>query len=416
VPKERMHVTAPEAVAVEVAVLLLATNVYRAWTQSIGLDEARSYNMLSAARGYGLGLGLPMWAFTHLALYFEDQDEGRLFKAGSCRRLSWRTLAAGAIAARQWARSRLFAGFERADRASAAARRDDGAGVAHDCRRPPSGWGALSVGQDANLLGAADDAGGETVTIPKKWRFPIAVTALLAAMGVVMAMTAAGETQTWDEGIHLASGYSYLKTGDFKMNLEHPPLFKLLAGIPLLLLKPDLPLDREAWKNGWQIEFSRDFMDVNRVSPDQILRYGRIPNMLLTLLLGFAIAVWTRRRFGTAAALGALFLYATDPNAIAHGRYVTNDLIGDLVRVPGGDCVGEVSGAEAAAGPGGGGAVAGTGAGEQVLRAVPDSVGGAAVPVPMVAARRGGPCGEEAVVPEALPWFRWRCWRCSAPW
>jgi hypothetical protein len=165
------------------------------------------------------------------------------------------------------------------------------------------------------------------VTIPKEWRFPIAVAALLAAMGVVLLVTAAGETQTWDEGIHLSAGYSYLKTGDFKMNQEHPPLFKLLAGVPLLLLKPDLPLDREAWKNGWQIEFGRDFMDRNRVSPDQILRYGRIPTMLLTLLLGFAIAVWTRRHFGTAAALGAVFLYATDPNVIAHGRYVTNDLM-----------------------------------------------------------------------------------------
>jgi 4-amino-4-deoxy-L-arabinose transferase-like glycosyltransferase len=49
--------------------------------------------------------------------------------------------------------------------------------------------------------------------------------------------------------------------------------------------------------------------------------------MLLTLLLGAALAVWTRRRFGTAVALGALFLYATDPNMIAHGRYVTNDLM-----------------------------------------------------------------------------------------
>lgn len=166
VPKERMHVTVPEAVAIGVVALLLATNVYRAWTQSITIDEARNYNLfvsepmsrmfagydaanhvlltllakisigafglseftlrlpsvlggllylvscfrlsrylfgtgwmltlsvlalgvnpavldyLSAARGYGLGLGLLMWAFTHLALYFEDQDEGRLFQAG----------------------------------------------------------------------------------------------------------------------------------------------------------------------------------------------------------------------------------------------------------------------------------------------------------------------------------------------
>jgi 4-amino-4-deoxy-L-arabinose transferase-like glycosyltransferase len=165
------------------------------------------------------------------------------------------------------------------------------------------------------------------VTSAKAWQFRMAAGALLAGMGIVMVVTAAGECQTWDEGIHLAAGYSYLKTGDFKLNQEHPPLFKLLAALPLLAVNPKLPLENESWANGWQIEFSHEFMDNNRVSPDQILRPGRIPTMLLTLLLGAAMAVWTRRRFGTAVALGALFLYATDPNLIAHGRYVTNDLM-----------------------------------------------------------------------------------------
>ena len=165
------------------------------------------------------------------------------------------------------------------------------------------------------------------MTIPKAWQFRMAAGALLAAMGIVMAVTAAGESPTWDEGIHLAAGYSYLKTGDFRMNQEHPPLFKLLAALPLLVVNPRLPLESERWKNADQIEFSHEFMDHNRVTPDQILRPGRIPTMLLTLLLGAAMAVWTRRRFGTAVALGALFLFATDPNLIAHGRYVTNDLM-----------------------------------------------------------------------------------------
>jgi hypothetical protein len=159
-------VTAPDAAAIGVVVLLLATNVYRAATQSVTIDEASNYNIfisepvsrmltsydaanhvlqtllskisimlfglaeftlrlpsvlggllyliscyrlsrylfgtgwllalsmlalglnpavldyLSAARGYGLGLGLLMWAFTHLVLYFGDQDERRLFQAG----------------------------------------------------------------------------------------------------------------------------------------------------------------------------------------------------------------------------------------------------------------------------------------------------------------------------------------------
>lgn len=161
-----MRVTGPEAAAIGVVVLLVALNVYRAWAQSVTIDEARNYNLfiseplsrmfavhdaanhvlqtllskisigvfglseftlrlpsvlggllylvscyrlsrylfgtgwmltlsvlalgvnpavldyLSAARGYGLGLGLLMWAFTHLVLYFGDQDERRLFKAG----------------------------------------------------------------------------------------------------------------------------------------------------------------------------------------------------------------------------------------------------------------------------------------------------------------------------------------------
>ncbi|MGO9094486.1 MAG: ArnT family glycosyltransferase [Bryobacteraceae bacterium] len=37
---------------------------------------------LTAARGYSLGVGLLMWAFTELMLFFGDRDEGRLFKAG----------------------------------------------------------------------------------------------------------------------------------------------------------------------------------------------------------------------------------------------------------------------------------------------------------------------------------------------
>ena len=33
-------------------------------------------------------------------------------------------------------------------------------------------------------------------------------------------------SQTDDEANHLAAGYSYLTTGDFRLNSEHPPLIK----------------------------------------------------------------------------------------------------------------------------------------------------------------------------------------------
>ncbi len=37
---------------------------------------------LSAARGYGLGLGFLLWAMYHLMRYFDDSSQLRLYKAG----------------------------------------------------------------------------------------------------------------------------------------------------------------------------------------------------------------------------------------------------------------------------------------------------------------------------------------------
>lgn len=55
---------------------------------------------------------------------------------------------------------------------------------------------------------------------------------------------------TCDEIAHLSAGYSYLKTGDYRINKEHPPLVKLLAGIPILFLKAKIPLEHYSWREG----------------------------------------------------------------------------------------------------------------------------------------------------------------------
>jgi hypothetical protein len=42
-------------------------------------------------------------------------------------------------------------------------------------------------------------------------------------------------SQTIDEAAHLGAGYSYLVTGDFRLDSEHPPLIKKLQALPLFL-------------------------------------------------------------------------------------------------------------------------------------------------------------------------------------
>jgi hypothetical protein len=146
-------------------------------------------------------------------------------------------------------------------------------------------------------------------------------------MGVVQVTSAIQETQTFDEGFHLLAGYCYLKTGDYTLNREHPPLSKLLCALPLLALNPTLPVNDPVWKSGNLLQVVDLFLYENRVGADRMLLAARLVTIAVTLLLGLAMALWARHRFGEPAALAALSLFAFDPNLIAHGRYVTSDLM-----------------------------------------------------------------------------------------
>ena len=71
------------------------------------------------------------------------------------------------------------------------------------------------------------------MTIPARERlFWPATAALLAYLCAVQIGSALQECATADEPVELAAGYTYLKTGDYRMNPEHPPLAKILAALP----------------------------------------------------------------------------------------------------------------------------------------------------------------------------------------
>ncbi len=146
--------------------------------------------------------------------------------------------------------------------------------------------------------------------------------ALLFGQGLVFI----GESsQTSDEATHLASGYSYLKTANFRLNPEHPPLIKELAALPLLFTDAGYPWGAfNDLVDQWNI--GRIFVHENRISNDAILLLGRLPILGLSIALGWAMFCWGRRLFGPRAALLGLALYVLDPNVVAHSCLVTTDL------------------------------------------------------------------------------------------
>jgi hypothetical protein len=150
---------------------------------------------------------------------------------------------------------------------------------------------------------------------------------MLALLAGTQAIVATGDSQTWDEGTHLAAGYSYWKTGDYRLNPDHPALGTLLHSLPLLLLDPILPTYHPSWAKVQDFEFGTRFLMYNRYTVDELLMAGRSVAILFSVLLGAALAWWLRKHFGAKAALFALAIYVLDPLVISIGHYITNDIV-----------------------------------------------------------------------------------------
>lgn len=154
------------------------------------------------------------------------------------------------------------------------------------------------------------------------------VGGILGIMFAISLGTMLGDAAIMDEVAHIPSGYSYVHYHDYRLNPEHPPLLKDLAGIPLQFQKLDFPIDHQFWTtdaNG-QWEAGWEFLYMPQNNTEHILFWARLPILLLSLLLGFMIYRWTKELFGTKAGLLALALYAFDANILGHNHYVTTDL------------------------------------------------------------------------------------------
>ncbi len=135
---------------------------------------------------------------------------------------------------------------------------------------------------------------------------------------------------TYDELAYVPAGATYVGTGDFRLNKEQPPLMKLLAGLAMAPLDPELPLDEESWTSAPEVgntqwNFGRAFLEAN---PDRerLVFAARLPTVLIHVLLVVGAFLLARELYGPAAGLLAAGLAAFDPNLLAHGRLATTDL------------------------------------------------------------------------------------------
>ena len=163
------------------------------------------------------------------------------------------------------------------------------------------------------------------MNLTKRGRTAI-VLAVFAAAYIALAFGSyTRESATWDEPQHLTAGYAALARRDYRVDIEHPPLARMWAALPLAL-SSGIRFDTNGvfWKEGPSRYFCHQFMYRDN-NADWMLYRARFMIVLLGVLLGVLLFCWAREWFGFWPATATLALYCFEPNLLAHAGLVTTD-------------------------------------------------------------------------------------------
>lgn len=185
-----------------------------------------------------------------------------------------------------------------------------------------SGARALTFEPRAALARAREWAGAHAASL--------ACAALLSAMTLQMFAVVARKSITVDEIVLIPAAYYHWAAGNCQLVHEHPPLAKLVSGLPLLLVQPNeakpekfgVPANSPAGK--WQYE--ERFWEENFALFDALSFWGRLPMLLLSIATGVLLFHFARDLFGPRVAVIAVALFSIEPTVLAHGRVVQTDM------------------------------------------------------------------------------------------
>ncbi len=130
---------------------------------------------------------------------------------------------------------------------------------------------------------------------------------------------------TFDEAYHIGAGAAYVKTGDFRLNPEHPPLVKLWTGAFVSGFGYQLSPYRTLQDKADERKFVEEDVYLKN-DPDVIQSRSRAAMFALNGLLLFLFAFAARRVFGDVIALAATAFLVIDPTVAAHLPVVMTDL------------------------------------------------------------------------------------------
>jgi hypothetical protein len=179
----------------------------------------------------------------------------------------------------------------------------------------------------AELARASVLAPGKPSTRHLEWAVPLALALIMLAQlwGSVVQLSI-----TSDEIDHLHAAYRYWQCNDFGWNPEHPPLVKIVAGLPLQFMHNNDPIPHAC---GLPTNKATDFVLGHAFvfsNPERMLTSARFAVSLFAILLLLSVWFFARETFGLPVAIISGVLIAFEPNVLAHGALVTTDVAAAL--------------------------------------------------------------------------------------
>jgi len=156
----------------------------------------------------------------------------------------------------------------------------------------------------------------------------VAVAVLLTGQWFMLAGLAILHSPTYGEVPALASALWHWETGDFTPFRVNPPLVRMWAAIPVLIVPHTTNWERMHDVLGDRCEFDlgEDFILANGASSQGLFVLARMMCLPLTVLGGWVCWKWASELYGARGGVQTLALWCASPMILGHGALITPDV------------------------------------------------------------------------------------------
>lgn len=158
------------------------------------------------------------------------------------------------------------------------------------------------------------------------------VTILIAFQVILLAWGAVRHSPTYDEVAHLPAGLSHWELGDYRLFRVNPPLVRMVAALPALLLGAETDWGQlesvihSGSDKRVDFDVGREFIAANGERSFWLYTIARWACIPFVLLGGWVAWRWSRELYGEGSGVLAVAVWCLSPMVLGHGQLITPDV------------------------------------------------------------------------------------------